>query len=309
MRRVLHTAALMLTLTSPCFATSLGVSVAGLDEFNTTLLNGLLKHAKETAGVDIVTVDSKGDGELQKKQVAELVAQKVDALIVLLADGDLGAQLTPIASSAGIPLVYVNNVPANVHDLPANQVVVASDEKESGSLQTKEVCRILNGKGNVAVLIGEPFHAAARARTKDIDDVIATPECSGLKVVERQAAYWSPEFADAQVQEWISAGVKFDAILANNDDMALGAIQALRRNNVSSKDVVVAGVDAIAPALKAVSEGYLKVTVFQNAAAQGAGSVDAALKLVQGETLARENYIPFELVTSKNVDEYLSQSH
>ncbi|TBY43920.1 sugar ABC transporter substrate-binding protein [Rhizobium leguminosarum bv. viciae] len=299
----------MLTLTSTVSAASLGVSVAGLDEFNTTLLDGLLKHAKEVAGVDVVTMDSKGDSDLQKKQVAELVAQRVDALIVLLADGDLGAQLTPIASDAGIPLVYVNNVPANVLDLPANQVVIASDERESGTLQTKEVCRILNGKGRIAVLIGEPFHAAARARTKDVDDVIATPACSGMKVVERQAAYWSPEFADAQVQEWISAGVKFDAILANNDDMALGAIRALKRNNISTNDVVVAGVDAIAPALKAMSDGDLKVTVFQNAAAQGAGSVDAALKLAQGETLARENYIPFELVTSNNVDEYLSKSH
>ena len=271
MRRALLTSLLMLTLTSTVSATSLGVSVSGLDEFNTTLLDGLIKHAKDIGGVDVVTMDGKGDGELQKKHVAELVARKVDALIVLLADGDLGAQLTPIASGGGVPLVYVNNVPANVTDLPANEVVVASDEKESGSLQAKEVCRMLNGKGRIAVLIGEPFHAAARARTKDVDDVVATPECSGLKVVERQTAYWSSEFADAQVQEWISNGVKFDAILANNDDMALGAIRALKRNNISMKDVVVAGVDAIAPALKAMSNGDLKVTVFQNAAAHGGG--------------------------------------
>ncbi len=309
MRRALLTSLLMLTLTSTVSATSLGVSVSGLDEFNTTLLDGLIKHAKDIGGVDVVTMDAKGDGELQKKHVAELVARKVDALIVLLADGDLGAQLTPIASGGGVPLVYVNNVPANVTDLPANEVVVASDEKESGSLQAKEVCRMLNGKGRIAVLIGEPFHAAARARTKDVDDVVATPECSGLKVVERQTAYWSSEFADAQVQEWISNGVKFDAILANNDDMALGAIRALKRNNISMKDVVVAGVDAIAPALKAMSNGDLKVTVFQNAAAQGAGSVDAALKLAKGETLPRENYIPFELVTPQNVDQYLSKNH
>ncbi len=309
MRSLLFAFVLMLTLTSNASATSLGVSVSGLDEFNTTLLDGLIKHAKEITGVDVVTLDAKGDNELQKKHVAELVSRRVDALIVLLADGDLGAQLTSIASSAGIPLVYVNNVPANVADLPKNEVVVASDERESGSLQAKEVCRILGGKGRIAVLIGEPFHAAARARTKDIDDVVATPACSGLKVVERQTAYWSPEFADAQVQEWISSGVKFDAILANNDDMALGAIRALKRNSVATKDVVVAGVDAITPALKAMSNGDLKVTVFQNAAAQGAGSVDAALKLVGGEALPRENYIPFELVTPKNVDQYLSKSH
>lgn len=307
MRRGLVLAFLMLTLTSPVLAETLGVSVAKLDEFNATLLTGLLAHAKDNAGLEVVTRDAAGDNGLQKTHVEELVAQKVDALIVLLSDGDLGAQLTPIAASAEVPLVYVNNVPANVTDLPDNQVVVASDERESGTLQAKEVCRLLNGKGRIAVLVGEPFHAAARARTKDVDDVIATSECAGLVVVERQAAYWSPDFADAQVQEWINAGVQFDAVVANNDDMALGAIRALKRNP-STKGVVVAGIDAIGPALDAMVAGDLAVTVFQNAAAQGAGAVDAALKLVRGEQTAREIYIPFELVTPDNVARYLPNS-
>jgi len=308
MRQALFSVLLMLTLTSGAGAETLGVSVADLDEFNTTLLNGLLSHAKDNIGLKVVTKNAKGDNELQKKQIAELAADKVDALIVLLSDGDLGAQLTPVAAAAGIPLVYVNNVPANVTDLPDNQAVVASDEKESGSLQTKEVCKLLSGKGRLAVLMGEPFHAAARARTRDIDDVIASPECAGLKVVERQAAYWSADFADAQVQEWMDAGVKFDAVVANNDDMALGAIRALKRNNVAMKDVVVAGVDAIQPALTAMTEGDLAVTVFQNAAGQGAGAVDAAVKLMKGEKIPRENYIPFELVTPQNVANYLPRS-
>ncbi|PDT11408.1 rhizopine-binding protein [Rhizobium sp. J15] len=308
MRRIVFLSLLMLTLTSHGNAATLGVSVSNLDEFNSTLLRGLLAHAKGAGGVDVVTTDAKGDGDLQKKQVTELVARKVDALVVLLADGDLGAQLTPIAFGAGIPLVYVNNVPANVLDLPPNQAVVASDEKQSGSLQAKEVCRLLNGQGNIAVLVGEPFHAAARARTTDVDDVLSTPDCNGLKVVERQTAYWSPDFAEAQVEEWLTAGVKFDAILANNDDMALGAIRALKRNDGATKNVIVAGIDAIHPALEAMKAGELKVTVFQNAAAQGAGAVDAALKLAQGEKVPRENYIPFELVTPQNVDQYLVNS-
>lgn len=308
MRVALICAFLMLTLTSACPAATLGVSVAKLDEFNATLLNGLLSHAKDISGLEVITLDAKGEDALQKTHVERFVAQEVDAIIVLLSDGDLGAQLTPIAARAKIPLVYVNNVPANVTDLPVSQAVVASDERDSGTLQTKEVCRLLNGKGNIAVLVGEPFHAAARIRTQDIDDVIATPECSGLVVVERQTAYWSPDFADTQVQEWIDAGVKFDAIVANNDDMALGAVRALKRNP-STKRVVVAGIDAIGPALDAMIAGDLPVTVFQNAAAQGAGAVDAALKLARGEQIGREIYIPFELVTPKNVARYRSSSN
>ena len=127
-------------------------------------------------------------------------------------------------------------------------------------------------------------------------------------MVERQAAYWSPDFAAAQVQEWINAGVKFDASVANNDDMARGAIRALKRNP-STKGVVVAGIDAIAPALQAMVAGDLPVTVFQNASAQGAGAVDAALKLVRGEQTSREIYIPFELVTPNNVAQYLPSNN
>lgn len=108
MRRTALSLLLMLTLTSYANAVTLSVSVSNLDEFNSTLLRGLLAHAKETGGVDVVTADANGDSELQKKQVKDLAARKVDALIALLADGDLGGQLTPIAIGAGVPLVYVN---------------------------------------------------------------------------------------------------------------------------------------------------------------------------------------------------------
>ncbi|CAN7677556.1 substrate-binding domain-containing protein [Pararhizobium sp. LjRoot235] len=309
MKQLLFTFVAMLTLTCQSEARTLGFSAGHLDTFNTGLMNGLISHAKSKAGIEILTEDAGGDTQLQIKQVEKLAAAKVDALIVMLDDGDLGAQMTKIAATAGIPLVFVNNIPANIEDLPDNQVVVASDERESGTLQTKEVCALLKGKGRVAVLVGEPAHAAARARTEDIDSVISTEPCTGIHVVERQSAYWSLSDADHQVQEWLSAGAQFDAVIANNDDMALGAVQALKRNGVKMTDVIVAGVDAIPDALKAVESGDMDVTVFQNAAAQGAGSVDAALSLIDGQKVSRMNFVPFELVTRQNVARYAAQNN
>jgi len=84
-----------------------------------------------------------------------VVADKVDAIIVGPADGDMGAAISKVATDANIPLVYVNNVPANLSELPPKQALVASNEKDSGTLETKEVCRLLKGKGNVAVMMGE----------------------------------------------------------------------------------------------------------------------------------------------------------
>ncbi|ARO34027.1 rhizopine ABC transporter substrate-binding protein (plasmid) [Rhizobium sp. NXC14] len=289
-------------------AQTIGVSMSDLDKFRTALLNGVVNHGETISGLKLVTENAKGDNELQKKQVQKLIADKVDAIILAVSDGDLGPQMTKMAADAGIPLVYINNVPSNLLDLPENQVVVASNEKESGTLETKQVCALLKGKGRVVVLMGEPFHAAARARTQDISDVIATPECKGLEIVERQAAYWSRDYADQQMQEWLSAGVKFDAVIANNDEMALGAIRAMKKAGMPMKDVVVAGVDATDDALAAMVAGDLDVTILQSAVGQGAAAVDAAVKLVNKEKVPRENNVPFELVTPENISTYLPKS-
>ncbi|OWV72537.1 rhizopine-binding protein [Rhizobium sp. R339] len=289
-------------------AQTIGVSMSDLDKFRTALLNGVVNHGQTISGLKLVTENAKGDNELQKKQVQKLIADKVDAIILAVSDGDLGPQMTKMAADAGIPLVYINNVPSNLLDLPENQVVVASNEKESGTLETKQVCALLKGKGRVVVLMGEPFHAAARARTQDISDVIATPECKGLEIVERQAAYWSRDYADEQMQEWLSAGVKFDAVIANNDEMALGAIRAMKKAGMPMKDVVVAGVDATDDALAAMVAGDLDVTILQSAVGQGAAAVEAAVKLVKKEKVPRENNVPFELVTPENIAQYLPKS-
>ncbi|OWO94054.1 rhizopine-binding protein [Rhizobium esperanzae] len=289
-------------------AQTIGVSMSDLDKFRTALLNGVVAHGQTVSGLKLVTENAKGDNELQKKQVQKLIADKVDAIILAVSDGDLGPQMTKMAADAGIPLVYINNVPSNLLDLPENQVVVASNEKESGTLETKQVCALLKGKGRVVVLMGEPFHAAARARTQDISDVIATPDCKGLEIVERQAAYWSRDYADQQMQEWLAAGVKFDAVIANNDEMALGAIRAMKKAGMPMKDVVVAGVDATDDALAAMVAGDLDVTILQSAVGQGAVAVDAAVKLVNKEKVPRENNVPFELVTPENISKYLPKS-
>jgi ribose transport system substrate-binding protein/inositol transport system substrate-binding protein len=289
-------------------AQTIGVSMSDLDKFRTALLNGVVSHGQTISGLKLVTENAKGDNELQKQQVQKLIADKVDAIILAVSDGDLGPQMTKMAADAGIPLVYINNVPSNLLDLPDNQVVVASNEKESGTLETKQVCALLKGKGRVVVLMGEPFHAAARARTQDISDVIATPDCKGLQIVERQAAYWSSDYADQQMQEWLSAGVKFDAVIANNDEMALGAIRAMKKAGMPMKDVVVAGVDATDDALAAMVAGDLDVTILQSAVGQGAAAVDAAMKLIRKEKVPRENNVPFELVTPENIATYLPKS-
>ena len=127
----------------------------------------------------------------------------------------------------------------------------------------------MGGKGKIVVMMGELSNQAARQRTQDIHDVIATPECTGIKIVEEQTGNWTRTQGTDLMTNWISAGVQFDAVVSNNDEMAIGAIQALKAAGVDMDKVIVAGVDATQDALAAMKAGDLDVTVFQNAAAQG----------------------------------------
>ncbi|MEY9380639.1 substrate-binding domain-containing protein [Rhizobium leguminosarum] len=286
-------------------AETIGISISKLDTFKSVLLQGMLEHSKSIPGLRIVNETADGVKEREIEILKKFAADKVDAIIVAPSDGDLGPQMTKIAEDAGVPLVYVNNFPSNQSELPSTQALVASNEKESGTLQAREVCRRLNGKGDVVVLMGQLFHAAARMRTEDIDEVFASEACKGMRIVERQAAYWSTQFGEAQMQEWLRAGIRFDAVIANNDDMAVGAIKAIKASGRSLDGIVVAGVDATKDALAAIQAGDMQVTVLQSASGQGAMAVDVALKLSKGEKLARENFVPFELVTPENLQSYL----
>jgi ABC-type sugar transport system substrate-binding protein len=308
--RIAMTLALTLTLlSSTADAKTIGIAMArASDKFQGSLLKGMLDYAATQPGLTVISTDAKADPAVQMEQLKKFAADKVDAIIIGPADGDLGVQISKIASDAGIPLVYVNNQPINYEDLPPKQTVVASNEIESGTLQAKEVCRLLGGKGKAVVLMGQLFHQAARTRTTDVEQVFATDACKGITIVEKQSANWSPDQADELMQEWLTAGVKFDAVVANNDEMALGAIRAMKRNGISMDKVVVGGVDATDDALKAMVNGDLDVTILQNAKGLGKASVEAAVKLMAGQDVPTAISVPFELVTPANVQAYIAKS-
>ena len=127
--------------------------------------------------------------------------------------------MTKLANDAGIPIVYVNRQPIDVDALGPKGAFVASNEADSGTLETKEVCRLLGGKGDILVMQGDLANQAAIMRTKDVHDVIATPECSGMKIIDEQTAGWDPVKAQDLMTNWIAAGHKPAAVIANSSDV------------------------------------------------------------------------------------------
>jgi inositol transport system substrate-binding protein len=309
MKKFILGSALAVMMSTAAHAETIGVSMALFDDnFLTVLRNGMTDYAKTLDGVELQIEDAQNDVAKQQSQIQNFIASGVSAIIVNPVDTDATAALSKAAADAGIPLVYVNREPANINELPEKQAFVASNEQESGTLETKEVCRLLNGKGKVVVMMGELSNQAARMRTQDVKDVIATDECKGLTIVEEQTANWSRTQGADLMTNWLSAGLEFDAVISNNDEMAIGAIQALKAAGRSMDSVVVAGIDATQDALAAMAAGDLDVTVFQDAAGQGKGSVDAALKLAKGEKVETKVYIPFQLVTPANIADYQAKN-
>jgi len=313
MRKYLLGAAMLALLTGQAAAANIGVSMALFDDnFLTVLRNGMIDYAKTLDGVTLQVEDAQNDVAKQQSQIQNFIAAGVDAIIVNPVDTDATAAMSKIAADAKIPLVYVNREPINVDQLPENQAFVASNEKESGTLETKEICRLLKTAGkkeaNVVVMMGELSNQAARQRTQDVHDVIATPDCNFIKIVEEQTANWKRTEGSDLMSNWLSAGIQFDAVVSNNDEMAIGAIQAMKAAGTDMKEMIVGGVDATQDALAAMAAGDLDVTVFQNAAGQGKGAVDAALKLAKGDKVDRKVYVPFELVTPENLSKYQSKN-
>jgi inositol transport system substrate-binding protein len=310
MKRILMSlaAGAVLITTSAAHAEKIGVSMSAFDDnFLTVVRNSMSTEAAKQKDVSVQFEDAQNDVGKQLNQIQNFIAQKVDAIIVNPVDTDATPKMTQLASAAGIPLVYVNRMPSD-KTLPPKVSFVGSNEVDSGTLEMTEVCRLMGGKGNILVMIGDLANQAARQRTQDIKDVIAKAPCNGIKIVDARSANWQRTDAVDLMNNWLSAGLTFDAIVSNNDEMALGAIQALKAAHKLQKGVIVAGVDATQDALASMKSGDLKVTVFQNGGAQGADAVDTALKLARNQKVDSTVWIPFELVTPTNLPKYAARN-
>ena len=300
-------------MSTSVLADGIGVSMALFDDnFLTVLRNGIQAQA-DAGGLKVQIEDAQNDVAKQLDQINNFIASGVTAIIVNPVDTSATQAMSDAAAAAGVPLVYVNRQPINVDSLPDNQAFVASNEVESSSQGFVEQCNqwAAAGKTEVSVYVmqGELSNQAAVQRTQNYYDAIEGGKCAvKVIVIDQQTANWSRDQAQTLMTNWLSTGAAFDGVLANNDEMALGAIQAMKAAGIDMGSVIVSGVDATQDALASMQAGELDITVFQNAAAQGGGALEAATKLAKGEAVDQKVYVPFELVTPANLANYMAKN-
>ena len=265
------------------------------DTFQTYILEAA-KGAITEAGGQIEVNDATEDSIKQQDQVNSFIAKGVKGLIVVPVDTSSMDAITNAARNAGIPICYVNRNPfAGKEDtMPEGVYYVGSQEIVAGQLQGERVGELLQGKGGVAILVGILGNEGALKRTEGNKEVLAA-KYPGITVLAEQTANWQRDQAVTVTENWITTyGHNLNAILANNDEMALGAIKALEAAN--RKDVFVLGVDATLDGRNAVREGLMAATVFQDANGQGGGAAKVITAKIKGGNPDKITWVPFQLV-------------
>ncbi|WP_283183989.1 MULTISPECIES: sugar ABC transporter substrate-binding protein [unclassified Pseudomonas] len=281
----------------------IGVSMSQFDDtWLTYLRESMDKKAKSyPEGVQLQFEDARSDVVKQLSQVESFISQKVDAIVVNPVDTAATRKITEAAVKAGIPLVYVNRRPDDLK-LPKGVVTVASNDLEAGEMQMQYLADKMGGKGDIVILLGDLANNSTTNRTKGVKDVLA--KYPNIKIEQEQTGIWSRDKGMTLVNDWLTQGRKFDAIVSNNDEMAIGAAMALQQAGVEKGSVLIAGVDGTPDGLNAVKKGSLAVSVFQDAKGQADGSIDTAVKMAKNEPVEQAVWVPYRLITPQNVDTF-----
>lgn len=277
------------------FTYTIGISYQNLqNEFILNIQDAVRNRAKEL-NVKLIETEGQGKAENQISQVENFLAMDVDAIILNPFDKYGSAPVVSIAKREGKPTVVLNAIVVNVDQADA---YVGSDDNEAGRIAATYICKLLNGKGNVVIIRGPNGHSAEIQRTSGIKEIL--DKNPGINVLFDQSANWDRAQGLNLMENWLGTGKEINAVIAQNDEMALGAYKAIEAAGKQGK-IIVIGIDAISDALKAVKDGKLCATVFQDARGQGALAVDIAVQLLKGEKVNHMNYIPFQLVTKDNI--------
>ncbi|MHC8287378.1 sugar ABC transporter substrate-binding protein [Pseudomonas sp. XS1P51] len=281
----------------------IGVSMSQFDDtWLTYLRESMDKKAKSYPdGVQLQFEDARSDVVKQLSQVESFISQKVDAIVVNPVDTAATKKITEAAVKAGIPLVYVNRRPDDLN-LPKGVVTVASNDLEAGQMQMQYLADKMGGKGDIVILLGDLANNSTTNRTKGVKEVLA--KYPNIKIEQEQTGIWLRDKGMTLVNDWLTQGRKFDAIVSNNDEMAIGAAMALQQAGVEKGSVLIAGVDGTPDGLNAVKKGSLAASVFQDAKGQADGSIDTAVKMAKNEPVEKAVWVPFRLITPQNVDQF-----
>jgi ribose transport system substrate-binding protein/inositol transport system substrate-binding protein len=276
-----------------------GLFMSHMTNAFTIEMSDAVKAKATELGLDLTVYDGEQDPAKQASQVETAVTQGISCIVIEPASVDGLVPAIESATKAGIPVVVVNQM---ISKPEVASSFVGVKNVEGGELEMKTAAEAMGGKGNVAFLLGPMGSDAELGRTEGYYNVLK--DYPDIKVVFEQTANWKTDEALTLVENWLQTGTEINAIVANNDGMALGALKAVEDAKLLDK-IKVYGLDATPDALAAVKAGTLAATISQSTTEQGKVAMETCYKLVKGEKVDKEIYVQFTLITKDNIDQFL----
>jgi len=274
----------------------IGVTVYDMSSFIAQGKEGMQSYANAN-NIRLLWNSAGNDVSTQASQVDQLINQRVNAIVIVPVQADsLGPQLRA-AKKAGIPIIVVNTSLANSDAVTSS---VLPDDVAAGAQEMEMMAKHLGGQGNIVILQGPLGSSPELDRTKGIESMLA--KYPGIKVLAKDTANWKRDEAVNKTKNWLSGfGDRIDGIVAENDDMALGALQALSE---AKKSTPVVGIDGIQDGLTAVKDGRLIGTSLQHGRVEMAEGLAVAQKVANGEQVNKTYTYTMPPITPQNVDEF-----
>jgi ribose transport system substrate-binding protein len=274
-----------------------GVTVYNMSSFITQGQEGMQSFA-DANDIELLWNSANNDVATQASQVESLINQGVDAIIIVPVQADSLQPQLEAAQEAGIPVLAVNTTLSNEELITA---AVLPDDVAAGAQQMQMMADELGGQGNIVILQGPLGSSPELDRSEGNEQVLA--EYPDMDVLVMDTANWSREEAVNRVKNWISSfGDDIDGIVAQNDDMGLGAVQALKEAGMS---VPVVGIDGIEDGLRAVESGDFIGSSLQHGRVELAAGLAVALKVINGEPYEKNYVYVMPPITQDNVDQFI----
>lgn len=268
-------------------------------EFCMRMDNAAQKWAEEN-GVKYKSYDGNNDAATQLSQVETMIADGVDAIILNPQDADACSACVDAADEAGIPIIGVNTM---VNNDKLTAYVGSQDVSAGEDIMKYMIDYMKKDAFNIVVIEGPMGQSAQLQRMEGIENVLK--DYPDIQILAQNTANWSRSEAMTLMETWITTyGDDIDAVVSENDEMALGAREAIE---AQSMDIPCIGIDGITDAVVAVESGKMIASDFQNAEGQITGALETAVKCVNNEDYEKELWIPFEMITPDNYKDYQSK--
>ena len=297
-----------------------GIAIYKFDDTFMTNYRTEMKAYFETKNTDDVkyeveVTDGKNDQVTQTEQIDTFIAQDYDVLIINLVDLTAASAIIAKVKAADIPTVFINRQPSDADMASWDKITyVGAKAEDSGTFQGEiivdlwkkadsKVDKNKDNKLQYVMLMGQAIHQDATLRTEYSIKAVTAAGIEVVKLFEERGEWDRVKGQEKMATAITQFGSQIEVVFANNDDMALGAIEALKAANMM--DIPVVGVDATAPALDAIKNGTLVGTVLNDSTGQAHTSVDSAIKLLAGDALEKLQWVPYVKVTPENYTQFV----